>query len=58
MKLKGITTMSKNAKLQEFLDQVKECDRIIEEQEKLREDLFNRIDEIIENEQIDIISLG
>jgi hypothetical protein len=58
MKLKGITTMSKNAKLQEFLDQVKECDRIIEEQEKLREDLFKRIDELIEEENIDILSLG
>jgi uncharacterized membrane protein YfhO len=57
MKLKGITIMSMNAKLQEFLDQVKECDRIIEEQEKLREDLFNRIDEILENEENDIISL-
>jgi hypothetical protein len=50
--------MSKNAKLQEFLDQVKECDRIIEEQEKLREDLFKRIDELIEEENIDILSLG
>jgi hypothetical protein len=44
-------------KLQEFLEQVKECDKIIEQYENLREDLYKRIDEILENEERDIISL-
>jgi hypothetical protein len=37
-----------NKNIQEFLDQVRECDRIIEEQELLREELYKRIDEEIE----------
>jgi hypothetical protein len=32
-------------KLQEFYDQVAECDKLIEEQENLREELYKRIDE-------------
>jgi superfamily I DNA/RNA helicase len=47
-----------NKKLQEFIDQVKECDKLIEEQEMLREDLYKRIDEILEQEEQDIISLS
>jgi hypothetical protein len=50
--------MSKVEQLKEFLAQVKDCDRLIEEQESLREDLFKRIDEIVESEGIDIISLA
>jgi superfamily I DNA/RNA helicase len=46
-----------NKKLQEFIDQVRECDKLIEEQEELREDLYKRIDEILEQEEQDIISL-
>jgi hypothetical protein len=46
-----------NNKLTEFLEQLKECDRIIEEQEGLRESIFKRIDEILENEEQDIIPL-
>ena len=44
-------------KLQEFLDQVKECDRIIEEQEALRELIFKRLDEILENKDQDFFPL-
>jgi hypothetical protein len=44
--------------LQEFIDQVRECDKLIEEQEQLREDLYKRIDEILEAENIDILSLN
>jgi hypothetical protein len=44
--------------LQEFIDQVRECDKLIEEQEELREDLYKRIDEILEQEEQDIISLS
>jgi hypothetical protein len=47
-----------NKKLQEFIDQVRECDKLIEEQEALREDLYKRIDEILEQEEQDIISLS
>lgn len=46
-----------STKLQEFLSQVKECDRIIEQQETLREDLYKRIDEILEEEELDFIPL-
>ena len=35
-----------NENLQEF--QIRECDRIIEEQELMREELFKRIDEELE----------
>jgi hypothetical protein len=44
--------------LQEFIDQVRECDKLIEEQEELREALYKRIDEILEQEEQDIISLS
>jgi hypothetical protein len=44
--------------LQEFVDQVRECDKLIEEQEELREDLYKRIDKILEAENIDILSLN
>jgi superfamily I DNA/RNA helicase len=44
--------------LQEFVDQVRECDKLIEEQEELREALYKRIDEILEQEEQDIISLS
>jgi hypothetical protein len=47
-----------NKKLQEFIDQVRECDKLIEEQEALREALYKRIDEILEAENIDILSLN
>jgi hypothetical protein len=47
-----------NKKLQEFIDQVRECDKLIEEQEALREALYKRIDEILEQEEQDIISLS
>lgn len=46
-----------NTQLAEFLEQVRESDRIIEEQEELREALYKRIDEILESEEKDIISL-
>jgi hypothetical protein len=58
IKLKERIHMSKVEQLKEFLAQVKDCDRLIEEQESLREDLFKRIDEIVESEGIDIISLA
>jgi hypothetical protein len=51
--------MSKNLKdLKEFLAQAKECERLIEEQEMLKEDIHKRIDEILELEGIDILSLS
>jgi hypothetical protein len=51
--------MNKNLqKLQEFLAQVKESQRRIEEEETLLEDLYKRIDEILDVEGIDILSLS
>ena len=51
--------MNKNLQnLKEFLAQAKECHRNIEEQENLLEDINKRIDEIIEIEGIDILSLS
>lgn len=43
-----------NSELYEFLDQVRECDQIIQEQEELREALYKRIDKIqeVEGEEI------
>jgi 2-keto-3-deoxy-L-rhamnonate aldolase RhmA len=50
--------MSKIEQLKEFLEQVKESDRIIEQEENRREELYKRIDEIVEIEGIDILSLS
>lgn len=46
-----------NKKLAEFLEQIKECDKIIEQQEELREALYKRVDEILESTDEDIIPL-
>jgi hypothetical protein len=51
--------MNKNIRdLKEFLAQAKECHRRIEEEENLLEDIHKRIDEILEIEGIDILSLS
>jgi hypothetical protein len=34
-----------NKNVREFLDQIRECDRIIEQEELKREELYKRIDE-------------
>jgi hypothetical protein len=44
--------------LLEFLEQVKESNRIIEMEEERLEGLYKRIDEILEAENIDILSLN
>jgi hypothetical protein len=38
-----------NSKLKEFLEQLKEVDRKIEELEELRESLYSRVDEELES---------
>jgi hypothetical protein len=47
MKIKGVIIMNKKL---EFLDQLREVNRKIEELEELREDLFFRLDEFIDSE--------
>jgi hypothetical protein len=59
IKLKERIHMNKNIRdLKEFLEQAKECHRRIEEEENLLEDIHKRIDEILEIEGIDILSLS
>jgi hypothetical protein len=51
--------MNKNLQvLKELLEQAKESDRIIEQEENRKEEIHKRIDEIIEIEGIDILSLS
>jgi hypothetical protein len=37
-----------NKNIQEFLDQIRECDRIIEQEELKREELYKRVDQELE----------
>lgn len=47
-----------NKQLSEFLDQIRECERIIQEEEDKKDQLYKRVDAILEAEDIDIISFG